>query len=192
MDDGTVFDTRFFNLSDDGDYFCFGVFANYKYFSEIEKYIKELYSFPEILDSSNLKYKEMIENSNSVSIHIRRGDYLEWGIETASESYYRKAIDYMQSKIEAVRFFVFTDDKNYVREKYSNMHNMTIVEGNIGENSFRDMQLMSMCKHNILANSTFSFWGDFLNKNTDKIVIAPNITFGGCQNLFVCDDWVVL
>lgn len=192
LSNGTEFESKFFELDNENSYFCLGVFANYNYFSEIEEHIKNIYSFPEISDCSNLRYKEMIEKSTSVGMHIRRGDYLEWGVELASEQYYRQAIGYIQSKVGECNFFVFTDDKDYVQQRYNDIENLTIVEGNVAENSFRDMQLMSLCKHNIIANSTFSFWGAFLNKNNEKIVIAPNLPFTGCKNLFACDDWIII
>ena len=87
-------------------------------------------------------------------------------------------------------FFVFTDDIEYAEKLFYDTSKFIIVKGNSGRNSYRDMQLMSLCRHNITANSTFSFWGAYLNRNNDKIVVAPDIPFSGTKNPFICDDWI--
>ena len=129
-----------------------------------------------------------------MSIHVRRGDYLEWGIDLVPDVFYRNAMKFIQEKKRnaELHFFVFTDDAEYVRENYYDIKNLYVVEGNTGKESYRDMQLMSLCKHNIIANSTFSFWGAYLNRNMSKIVIAPNLPYTGCKIPFACDDWVVM
>ncbi len=191
QDDGTVFYDSFFHLDINKSYYIYGAFANYQYFKDIEKYIKDLYKFCGELTGNNLYLKEKIENTMSVSMHVRRGDYVEWGVELLSEEYYRKAIDYIKSKIDDIcTIFVFSDEPEYVLEHYSDIPNLIVVDGNSGKNSYIDMWLMSLCKHNIIANSTFSFWGAFLNRNEKKIVIAPNKAYTGCMNPFACDEWI--
>ncbi len=173
-------------------YYLYGPFANYRYFKDIEKNIRELYRFPEIKDERNLGYAEHIKNTNSVSIHIRRGDYISLGIPVASKEFYCSAVDIISEKIMDPVFFVFSDDPGYAKSIFSGRDNYVFVEGNVGTESYRDMQLMSMCRHNITANSTFSFWGAFLNGNMEKIVVAPALPFKGKKNAFVCDDWIVI
>ena len=90
-----------------------------------------------------------------------------------SEKYFDSAIKYINERIPKPIFFVFSDDIEWCRTKL-NIANAIYVDWNKDDNSFRDMQLMSMCKHNIICNSTFSWWGAYLNNNPDKIVIAPN------------------
>lgn len=192
LKDSSVYEKKLFELDSDNSYYILGVFANYKYFSGISQKIRKLYTFPEI-DQKNLHWKELIENTDSVSVHIRRGDYVDWGIEVITEDFYYKAIAKIREMVsEECSFYFFTDAPDYVKKTYKCIDNLKIIEGNFKENSFRDMQLMSLCKHNIIANSTFSFWGAYLNKNPDKIVIAPNVPFTGCKELFVCDDWIVI
>ena len=118
-----------------------------------------------------------MEQEMSVSIHVRRGDYLDpqnaamfGGI--CTDAYYEAAVRYVLERCPDAHFYVFSDDSAYVREKYRDSR-YTVVDWNRGENSFYDMQLMSCCKHNICANSTFSFWGARLNPNPDKIMIRP-------------------
>lgn len=190
--DFTAFYEDFLDLSETKSSYFYGAFANYKYFEDIKDNIRKIYKFPYITDTTNLAYKKKIEENYSVSIHIRRGDYIKEGIRLVPEDFYLRAIDYFCKKDDSVRFFVFTDDKEYCKKLFIDRLNFEIIEGNTGENSFRDMQLMSLCRHNIIANSTFSFWGAFLNSHPDKIVIAPNIPFTGCSCRFVCPDWITL
>lgn len=191
QDDGTVFYDFFFDLDTNQSYYLYGAFANYQYFKGIEAYIRNLYTFQGEMTDGNLYWKRMIENTMSVSMHIRRGDYIEWGVETLQEEYYRKAISYIQSKTgDSCTIFVFSDEPQYVKKHYIDIVNLVVIEGNEGKKSYIDMWLMSLCKHNIIANSTFSFWGAFLNRNPQKIVIAPNKAYTGCANPFACEDWI--
>ena len=183
----------FFNVDVHKDYYFLGVFANIKYFKGIEDTIKSLYCFPPFTDSENIKLAEKIVKEVSVSLHVRRGDYITLGISTPSKEYYHKSMRYIENHTkEKVNYYFFTNDIEYVVNEFSDIENKTIVTCNKGENSYRDMQLMAMCKHNIIANSTFSFWGAFLNPNIDKIVIAPDLLYTGLNNKFVDNDWVLI
>lgn len=190
--DFTEYYPELLSLDISKSWYLFGPFANSAYFSEIEDEIKGRFVFPDI-DKHNEQLAWGITHSESVSIHVRRGDYVEWGIDTLSKEYYHRAIELIIEKKgipkEKIRFFVFSDDEKYVKELFCGVDNVNYVTGNTGLNSFRDMQLMSLCKHNIIADSTFSFWGAYLNKNPDKIVVGPNRPFKGCKNPFSCDDW---
>ncbi|WP_027405947.1 alpha-1,2-fucosyltransferase [Anaerovibrio sp. RM50] len=192
QDDYTEYYNEFFNVMPGKSVYYLGVFANYHYFKEIQYDIKNIYKFPTIDDLKNKRYAEKMENCNSVSIHVRRGDYVSEGVKLTPLSFYRKAILKIEEKVKNAHFFVFADDVEYARSLFPDNDHYTFVEGNNGKNSFRDMQLMSLCKHNITANSTFSFWGAFLNSNPSKIVIAPNLPYTGAKYPFVCDDWVLI
>lgn len=187
--DFTAFYDDFLKLSNSESKYFYGPFANYRYFEGIKDDIKRLYKFPDINDEKNKRYESQIRETNSVSIHIRRGDYIREGIQLVSDEFYIKAINYIKEKVKETKFFVFTDDKDYCKDLF-NKDDFIIVEGNTGSNSYKDMQLMSLCKHNIIANSTFSFWGAFLNANPEKIVIAPNLVFTGCSCKFTCPEWL--
>ena len=192
MNDYTEFYPELFRLSMTKSYYLFGPFANYRYFRDIKDTVISTYIFPEIKDNRNLAYKSQIENTNSVSIHIRKGDYVKEGITLTPKNFYDEAIRILESKENKLQYYIFTDDSQYARELFPDIDRFIVVEGNEGKNSFRDMQLMSMCRHNITANSTFSFWGAYLNRNPNKIVIAPNLPFTGLKYPFVCDDWITL
>lgn len=121
-----------------------------------------------------------IINSNSISLHVRRGDYennssakrLHGGICTLN--YYKQAIELVASRIKNPVFFIFSNDLKWARENLElEKYKQVLVNLNKGNNSYKDMYLMSKCKHNIIANSSFSWWGAWLNANPKKIVICP-------------------
>ncbi|MGN0308211.1 MAG: alpha-1,2-fucosyltransferase [Lachnospiraceae bacterium] len=151
-----------------------GYWACEAYYGDIIPLLRERLSFPPSGNPLNESIKQEMAESNSVSIHLRRGDYLTaenqkmfGGI--CTDAYYEAAIQAMQKQVENPRFFLFSDDPQYAEEKFSG----TIIDINRGKDSFYDIELMSCCKHNICANSTFSFWGARLNPNSDKIIIRP-------------------
>lgn len=145
------------------------------------KYFDENFRFEYKIESCNQKTKDLIKKillhgHSSVSIHVRRGDYLTCdnpqdftGI--CTPEYYDNAIDYINKHIINPHFYFFSDDTDFVKENFF-LPNMTVVDWNKGEDSWQDMYLMSQCKAMILANSTFSFWGAQNNKN-NPIVLCP-------------------
>lgn len=155
-----------------------GYWQNYCYFKRYLNDILDEFVFVKELDDKNLKIKNAMENSNSVSIHVRRGDFLKFSIYqgVCSLNYYQAAIRQVEAKIKKPTYFVFSDDIRWCKDNLQ-LENCIYVEGNNQLDSYKDMQLMSCCKNNIIANSTFSLWGALLNKNTNKIVIAPNKVF---------------
>lgn len=120
---------------------------------------------------------EKIENSNSVSIHFRCGDYLSkprtrMRFYVCTKGYFDRAISHMKTHLDNPKFFVFTDDHEWVKKNLKFPDNFVFVESN---DKFEDLYLMSRCKNNIISNSSFSWWGAWLNNNPEKIVIAPDI-----------------
>lgn len=151
------------------------------YFLSIANKVRKLFQFNENqLNIITKQIKESITNEQSVSIHIRRGDYLETDLfaGTCPIEYYKKAVEYMNHKFKNCRYYLFSNDPQWVKENIS-FFDYTLVDCNNGLESWQDMFLMTLCKHNIIANSTFSWWGAWLNKNLKKIVIAPSIWFNG-------------
>ena len=164
-------------IFDFDDMYLSGYWACEKYYSDILPELRKLIKFPEIKNSLNSEIIRRMKSEMSVSIHIRRGDYLDpenaamfGGI--CTEEYYASAIKYVLERCPEAHFYIFSDDSAYVKEKYCGPQ-YTIVDWNTGENSFYDILLMSSCRHNICANSTFSFWGARLNDSPDKIMIRP-------------------
>lgn len=146
------------------------------------------------LSERNKELLDMIQNSESISIHIRRGDYLAsenqnqyGGICTLD--YYQKAIEIMQKRIDSPIFFVFSNDIIWVKENMD-IPNPVYVDNNKGKDSYMDMYLMSRCKGNILANSSFSYWGAMLNTNKSQIVIYPKKWFNTHTPDIFMSNWI--
>lgn len=173
--DAITYHPEVFNIK--SDMYLWGYWQSYKYFEDIKTKILSDFIFNECLDEKNKMIMEMISNTNSVSLHIRRGDYVDNKIveNICTNIYYKNAVEYIMKNVQNPKFFIFSNDIEWCKEKFL-LDNVVYVD-NSGENSYKDMQLMSKCKHNIIANSTFSWWGAYLNQNADKIVICPNKWF---------------
>ena len=171
-----------------------GYWQSEKYFLDFSNHLRNEFTFPPLIDEKNIEIENQIRSTNAVSIHIRRGDYLLSGRKIALDlKYYQRAMEYIHHKITNPVFYVFSDDIKWVKENFNNQH-ITLINWNTGNNSYIDMQLMSLCKHNIIANSSFSWWGAWLNKYSEKIVIAPakwmpHLT---CSNDLIPKNWVQL
>lgn len=154
-----------------------GYWACEAYYEDIVPKLREKLIFPKSNNPKNQKMEEKMRSCNAVSIHLRRGDYLTPGNQEmfggiCTDKYYEQALAYMKDKVKDAKFFVFSDDPTYAKEKYFG-DEYVIVDINRGRDSFFDIYLMSCCKHHICANSTFSFWGARLNPNEDKIMVRP-------------------
>ena len=154
-----------------------GTWQSEEYFKDIRNILLEEFIFRQPTDKKNLELIDKIKNTNSVSIHIRRGDYLkERWIAThgviRDAKYYNDSTSHINQKVEQPHYFIFSDDISWAKENLS-LSNCTFINHNKGKDAYIDMYLMSLCKHNIIANSTFSWWAAWLNKNEDKIVIMP-------------------
>lgn len=151
-----------------------GYWQNEQYFSKIASLIRDRFKFKTPLDEQNNALAEEILSSNSISVHIRRGDYLKdpllGGI--CDVAYYKRSIDLMTFKVQMPKYIIFSDDIDWCRNNLQ-LTDPIFVSWNKGKRSYIDMQLMSLCKHNIIANSSFSWWAAWLNNNEKKIVIAP-------------------
>lgn len=169
-----------------------------KYFKDIRNVLLDKFTFPFNDDNSRCKEILMqIQHTESVSLHVRRGDYLsEQNIKIYGNictlSYYRNAITYIKQKIKNPVFFLFTNDADWVKEHILE-EDMVIVDCNTGNRDYLDMFLMSQCRHNIIANSSFSWWGAWLNQNAEKIVMSPSRWFKNHETTdIICEGWVRL
>ncbi len=177
--------------------YLYGYFQTAKYFDEIRNELLNNFSLRgEINDANRLLINQM-KNENAVSIHIRRGDYKQSPFKLLDiENYYLPAIEFIKQKVDNPVFYIFTNDYSWTEENFSSIDiKKTIVNINTDSQSYMDMILMSRCKHNICANSSFSWWGAWLNTNIEKIVIAPTSWFK--EDIFdinSCDlipsDWI--
>lgn len=176
-----------------GDKYISGYFNSWKYFENIKSEVKKIFTFPEILESDkdNFETLEKIKNTESISIHVRRGDYLNTNLDVYGIEYYKRAvlfiIDELQNRNirkEGINFYIFSDDINWCKSNFNFLSEYATIyiDWNKKENSYKDMQLMSKCKHNIIPNSTFSWWAAWLNNNENKIVISPKYWFKNVLN----------
>ncbi len=158
--------------------FVKGYWQNENYFRSIFSLLKEDFSFNKEITEKEFDFKEKIMSENSVSIHFRRGDYLSESVLNnlglCPLEYYQKSIDFLASKFKNIVFVIFSNDIAWVKENMKINFPVYFIEKN---KDYEDLYLMSLCKHNILANSSFSWWAAWLNKNLNKIVIAPKRWF---------------
>ena len=155
-----------------------GYWQSENYFKSIRNILlKEIFIEDASFSSYMLEYKSSIrQTKNSVSIHIRRGDYVSNTQTTAFHGlcgleYYRNAMQHIEQSIPNPTYFVFSDDKAYVKEVFSGKQHIIIIE-NVPYD-YEELFLMSYCNHHIIANSSFSWWGAWLNDSSKKQVIAP-------------------
>jgi len=170
-----VFDKSLFNNSTYT--FYDGFFQNENYFKEVREDLLKKFSSEIPLDEKNQMILDKIFETNSVSIHVRRGDYVT--LDSANKfhgtcplEYYKSAIEYIAKRVPNPHFFLFSDDIGWVIENLELDYPFTVVDFNQGK-GWLDLNLMKNCKHNILANSSFSWWGAWLNENSAKVVVAP-------------------
>lgn len=162
-----------------GDLYLDGYWQSEKYFAEIRDVLLREFQ-PKEIGAKALGYKEAIlAADNPVSVHVRRGDYVSnprtnqvHG--TCSPDYYRQAVAAVSEKAPRPHFFIFSDDSAWVKQNIVLGETVTYVEDN---KNFEDLHLMSLCHHNVIANSSFSWWGAWLNDHADKIIVAPKKWF---------------
>jgi hypothetical protein len=174
----------------------YGRFQSENYFTGKKEEVKKAFSFDSRKASNKTqKLAETLIRENSVSVHLRRGDYMYSGNiavfgNICTSEYYKKALKYIKERVENPFFCVFSDDLQYATE-HLNLPNAVYVNWNQGVNSWEDMYLMSKCKHNIIANSTFSWWGAWLNTNPEKMVLCPPKYINSENSVdFYPHDWI--
>ena len=174
------FAPEIFKLS--GNVYLSGYWQSWKYFSGVEKILKKELVLKEKFNTYFQKVEKKINNENSISLHVRRGDYLTAKISNVfpvlPASYYSEAINTIQKKEKAFSIFVFSDDIDWARSNLKFDSPLFFIEGkNNGLRDSDELILMSWCKHNIIANSSFGWWAAWLNSNPEKTVIAPKNWF---------------
>jgi hypothetical protein len=151
-----------------------GYFQSEKYFKHNKKEILELFSpISQINSLFEKKYKDIIEDDNAVSVHIRRGDYLKYSdfhANIGKSKYYQEAMENFPDS----RFVFISDDIDWCKETFGNKDNVFIDK----QDDVLDLYLMSKITNNIIANSSFSWWGAWLNQNENKKVVAPKVWYG--------------
>ena len=173
--------------------FLIGYWQSFNYSTEIENILRKEFTFKKIPTGEAAKLLDDVRNCNSVSISFRRGDYLKLGgdLSVLPVEYYTNAIRYIQERVPNAKFFCVSDDIDYCKNLYgSSKIDIKFVAHSANNSDAYDMQLISQCKHNILANSTFSIWGAWLNQNPGKIVLRPE-WFPNRKD-FWPEDWIMI
>ena len=190
-EDNLLFNSKLLSLK--GNEYVKGYFQTEKYFLQIrETLIKQFIINTEIKDSTKNYKKKITEAENSCSIHIRRGDYVTNNKSnsihgTCSLDYYKQAIKIIEDKYKNITFFIFSDDISWTKENL-NLVNAIYIDHKCLPHE--DIYLMSLCKHNITANSSFSWWAAWLNENISKTVVAPKQWFVDKENEIACLNWI--
>lgn len=163
-----------------GNRYYIGYWQDYRYIISKRSTLLKMFQFklPINAQSQALLENLSVNKQQSVSLHIRRGDYLKDSgyAGLCGLDYYEKAINYMNQHVQSIVYYIFSDDIGWCRENIVPLlkrEKYTFIDWNIGVDSPLDMLLMSKCKHNIIANSSFSWWAAFLNNNKNQIVCAP-------------------
>jgi hypothetical protein len=159
-----------------------GYWQSERYFADIAPLLREELVLSAEPSEGSRAALRLIKGVNAVSIHVRRGDYVtdakvaaKHG--TCSDAYYREAVAAVVQRVENPRFFVFSDDPAWVRASFSIPYPTTVVDENGPDRPYEDLMLMSACRHHIIANSSFSWWGAWLGTGSDRIVVAPERWF---------------
>jgi hypothetical protein len=170
------------------DCYLMGYWQSEQYFLEVATQIRKEFSFKLPLEQKNTEIVNQINQMNAVSLHVRRGDYVSNSknnktYELCSLDYYSSSIRHIAERLQNPHFIVFSDDDAWVRNNLKIDFSHQYINHNQGAESYNDMRLMSLCKHHIIANSSFSWWGAWLNSKPDKLVIAPKNWFLDQKNV---------
>ena len=158
-----------------------GFYQSERYFADVAEEVREAFAFhTELASERTRRLAEQIKaDALAVSLHVRRGDYLQPSVWRNTGGvcclpYYKRAIAEMQRRVGGAHFYVFSDDPEWCRANLPLDETAVFVDWNKKADSWQDMMLMSLCRHNIICNSTFSWWGAWLNNNPGKTVLAPD------------------
>lgn len=155
-----------------------GFWQTEKYFKDIENILRKEVTVKTPLQGKDAETAKEIEATSSVMMHIRRGDYVtNKGTNeyhgTCEPDHYRKALAIIAEKVSNPHIFVFSDDHDWVKNNIIFEYPTTYVDHNKADKNYEDLRLMSLCKHHIIANSSFSWWGAWLSQNPNKVVVGP-------------------
>jgi len=163
------YESRLIDLRFTRSLYLQGYWQDERYFKDVEKVIRDSFVIKTPHDSQNIKWAQKISESNAVCVHARRINYKF----ALSSEYYHRAVEYIAQKISNPHFFCFSDDPEWILNNFSTDLPFTVLDHNREDKDYEDLWLMNKCRHYVIANSSFSWWGAWLNPDPDKIVIAP-------------------
>lgn len=173
-----------------GECYISGYFQSPGYFSSIREILLEEFQLKQESSLAYLKIKMQIDRKDSIAIHVRRGDYVDTGVNLQWE-YYRKAIGYMEEKLTGPVYYIFSDEISWVKEKLGTGVNIVYVNEDGNMTDCEELSLMSKCRHFIISNSSFSWWGAWLGTYQEKIVVVPaHWTRGNEIRDVILQEWI--
>lgn len=161
-----------------------GYFFNLKYYDSIKNVLQKEFILKNKMSFSS-ELRDILKHDNTVSIHVRRGDFLKLNRDISQKDYYPKAIKLIDEKVENPTYLVFSDDVEWIKENLK-IAGKKVYVSDMGFSDYQELMIMKHCKHNIIANSTFSYWAAYLNPNQDKIVVCPKHWKTG----IILKDWI--
>ena len=172
--------------------YFYGYWQSEKYFNNYKDIIKKELKVKTPVTEECKTYFKAIENSNSVCLHIRRGDFVKEGAIICSSNYYQRGIDYIVQHTDNPKFFIFTNDNDWVKQNINLPSGSVFVD--IADPDYEVLRLMYMCKHFVISNSSFSWWAQYLSDNTNKIVVAPSqwSTVRPNERSMYLNNWIII
>lgn len=203
--DGIFYNLQVFSYDDyqipiTNNIYIYGVYQNPHYWWEYKEIIKQELKVKTLPSKENREMLSKISLGNSICVHIRRGDYItnpRWkGLNICGEAYYCRAMEYMNEQVKDSTFYIFSNshsDIEWIRKEY-NFSKYNVVYVDLNNPDYEELRLMYSCKHFIIANSTFSWWAQFLSDSDEKIVCAPSFWAQGlnCQKELYEEDWKII
>lgn len=181
-------------LDIDKNWYIDGYWQDEAYFAQIFDELKQDFNFPQMTDERDMKVTNHMKKNASVALHVRRGDYANSEYDVLTATYYQNAIECIKRispEIDIFSYYIFSDDAEYIKANFQWLDNYVIIDWHQGDDSFRDMQIMGMCKYQIIANSSFSTWAGYLNENVSKVVCYPKQYTKDLSNTIKCmSGWI--
>jgi Glycosyl transferase family 11 len=186
-----VYDQRWATLT--GSIYLKGGWQCYRYFENAAEIIRSDLQPKRSPSQLNRAWLERVRRSNSVCVHVRRGDYIQSGLGLCPLSYYTEAATVMRNRVGNPVFFVFSDDLQWCREYFS-IDNAVLVDANNSDDPVSELHIMSSCRHHIIANSSFSWWAAWLAESRKQVVIAPQpwVSFAPSVPDLIPPGWMIL
>ncbi len=182
------------------DAYLDGYWQSERYFGDVVDRVRSEFTFRDPLEGKSREIADRIGSCESVSLHVRRADYISHSRAAARHGtcpleYYRRAVAEINRRVGHPEFYVFSDDAKWAREYIQTEFPSTFVDHNDPEYGFDDMHLMSLCRHHVIANSSFSWWGAWLSRPLNRIVIGPRRWFADSESAsadLLPTDWLRL
>ena len=186
-----VYDPQFENLDPEKDWYIEGVFCSDAYLKYCETEVRKNLTFAQPMDAEDAATAEGMRQQDSVAVHVRRGDYVGNVFDILGTEYYERAAEKIRETVKEPVFYVFSDDVEYIRQNFAFLGDYRMIHHS-GKDSYRDMQMMAECRHMIIANSSFSYWGAVLGEKEGSVIVAPKQYKADEQLALARDNWIKL